>query len=166
VGTELDAYAGGEAVTFIAIVEPGTNHLLLRLDAERAIIEIVRRRHKTVIDLTEYGLGYKAPQSAERIAMSDTHQKHLDEWLDDTNARYAKDELIRRGLVVNISYIAVEEVYQIDVSDGTGREMWFFVSKVAMGSVIVPGALADIIEKRFRELYQERQEGFKEQQAL
>ena len=52
-------------MTFIAIVEPGTNHLLLRLDAERAIIEVVRRRRKTVIDLTEYGLEYKAPQSAE-----------------------------------------------------------------------------------------------------
>ena len=52
-------------MTFIAIVEPGTNHLLLRLDAERAIIEIVRRRQRTVIDLTEYGLEYKAPQSAE-----------------------------------------------------------------------------------------------------
>jgi|GEM_PF-3956746 len=58
-------------MTYIAITEPNTNHLLLRLDAERAIIEIVRRRHKTLIDLTEYGLEYKAPQSAERIAMSD-----------------------------------------------------------------------------------------------
>jgi len=64
-------------VTYIAIVEPGTNHLLLRLDAERAIIEIVRRRHKTVIDLTEYGLEYKAPQGMEsreahgRIASGD-----------------------------------------------------------------------------------------------
>ena len=36
------------------------------------------------------------------------HQKHLDEWLNDTNARYVKDELIRRGLVVNIRYITVE----------------------------------------------------------
>ena len=52
-------------MTYVVIVEPGTNHLLLRLDAERAIIEIVRRRRKTVIDLTEYGLEYKAPQSAE-----------------------------------------------------------------------------------------------------
>ena len=52
-------------MTFIAIVEPGTNNLLLRLDQERAIIEIVRRRRKTVVDLTEYGLEYKAPQSAE-----------------------------------------------------------------------------------------------------
>ena len=52
-------------MTYIAIVEPGTNNLLLRLDAERAIIEIVRRRRKTVVDLTEYGLEYKAPQGAE-----------------------------------------------------------------------------------------------------
>ena len=52
-------------MTYIAIVESGTNHLLLRLDAERAIIEIVRRRRKTLIDLTEYGLEYKALQSAE-----------------------------------------------------------------------------------------------------
>ena len=81
------------------------------------------------------------------------HQKHLDEWLDDTNARYVKAELIQRGLVVNIRYITVEEVYQIEVSDGSDGEMWFFVSKVAMESVIVPGALADVIEKRFRELY-------------
>jgi len=52
-------------VTYIAITEAGTNNLLLRLDPERAIIEIVRRRRKTVLDLTEYGLEYKAPQSAE-----------------------------------------------------------------------------------------------------
>ncbi len=60
-------------MTYIAITEPGTNHLLLRLDAERAIIEIVRRRRKTVIDLTEYGLEYKAPQSAES---ENCHERH------------------------------------------------------------------------------------------
>ncbi len=51
---------------FIAIREIGTNRLLFRLDAEHAIIEVVRRRRKTVVDLTEYGLEYKAPKSAER----------------------------------------------------------------------------------------------------
>ncbi len=55
----------GTSSTYVAVKEPGTNYLLFRLDAERAIIEIVRRGRTTVIDLTEYGLRYKAPQSAE-----------------------------------------------------------------------------------------------------
>lgn len=43
---------------WIGVYEPGkekiNRHLLFRIDPERKLIEVVRRRQKTVIDLRDY----------------------------------------------------------------------------------------------------------------
>ena len=53
-------------MTWVDIRENGTKKLLARYDPNRAILEIVRRGVKTVVDLTEYGERQGAPDERSR----------------------------------------------------------------------------------------------------
>jgi len=50
--------------TWLEIREPGSGKLLCKYDPERELLEIVRRRVRTIIDLKQYRDRYKEAEDA------------------------------------------------------------------------------------------------------